>query len=147
MSYEFSENILVQESAGALLERELGWEVAFAYNTEKLGIDGTFGRRSYREILLTGYFRRALKTLNPWLTDLQIDEAQQKLETHLSSASAMQINEEKYRLLRDGIPVTVRHPDGRNESRCAQVFDFEHPDDMSRNHFLAIKELKIHGDL
>ena len=41
MSYDYSENILVQESAGHLLERELGWEVAYAYNTEKLGKDGT----------------------------------------------------------------------------------------------------------
>ena len=29
MSYEYSENILVQESAGELLEKELGWEVAY----------------------------------------------------------------------------------------------------------------------
>ena len=43
MSYDYSENILVQESAGHLLERELGWEVAYAYNTEKLGKGGTFG--------------------------------------------------------------------------------------------------------
>ena len=34
MSYDYSENILIQESAGHQLERELGWEVAFAYNTE-----------------------------------------------------------------------------------------------------------------
>lgn len=40
MGYDYSENILVQESAGHLLEREL----AFAYNTEQLGKDGTFGR-------------------------------------------------------------------------------------------------------
>ena len=83
MSYEYSENILVQESAGELLEKELGWEVAYAYNTEVLGADGTFGRRSYREILLGRYFRRALRTLNPWITDVQIEEAQQKLETRL----------------------------------------------------------------
>ena len=30
MSYDYSENILVQESAGHLLEQELGWDVAFA---------------------------------------------------------------------------------------------------------------------
>ena len=48
MSYDYSENILVQESAGHLLQNELGWEVAFAYNTEKLGENGTFGRKSYR---------------------------------------------------------------------------------------------------
>ena len=68
MSYDYSENILVQESAGHLLQNELGWEVAFAYNTEKLGENGTFGRKSYKEILLTRYFREALLRLNPWIT-------------------------------------------------------------------------------
>ena len=88
MSYDYSENILVQESAGHLLERELGWEVAFAYNTEQLGKDGTFGRISYREILLTRYFRQALQRLNPWLTSAQLDEAQKKMESRLSTASS-----------------------------------------------------------
>ena len=60
MSYDYSENILVQESAGNLLQNELGWDVKFAYNTEVLGKNGTFGRESYRDILLTRYFRDAL---------------------------------------------------------------------------------------
>lgn len=144
MSYDYSENILVQESAGHLLERELGWEVTYAYNTEKLGQDGTFGRISYKEILLTRYFRQAFQRLNPWLTSAQMDEAQKKLESRLSTASLMQINEEKYALIRDGIPVTVKRSDGKTEEKRAQVIDFQNPDN---NHFLAIKELKIHGDL
>lgn len=37
MSYDYSENILVQESAGNLLRDELGWDVQFAYNKEVLG--------------------------------------------------------------------------------------------------------------
>ena len=115
MSYDYSENILVQESAGHLLEQELGWEVAFAYNTEKLGEDGTFGRKSYKEILLTRYFREALLRLNPWITPAQIDEAQRKLEHRLSTASLLQISEEKYSLIRDGIPVTVKKPGGKTE--------------------------------
>ena len=144
MSYDYSENIFVQESAGHLLERELGWEVSYAYNTEKLGRDGTFGRTSYKEILLTRYFRQALQRLNPWLTSAQMDEAQKKMESRLSTASLMQINEEKYSLIRDGIPVTVKRPDGKTGEKRAQVIDFQNPDN---NHFLAIKELKIHGDL
>ena len=144
MSYDYSENILVQESAGHLLERELGWQVAFAYNTEQLGKDGTFGRTSYREILLTRYFREALKRLNPWLTPAQLDEAQKKMEQHLSTASLIQINEKKYALIRDGIPVTIKRPGGRTEEKKAAVIDFQNP---GNNHFLAIKELKIHGDL
>ena len=144
MSYDYSENILVQESAGHLLQNELGWEVAFAYNTEKLGENGTFGRKSYKEILLTRYFREALLRLNPWITPAQMDEAQRTLEYRLSTASLLQINEEKYFLIRDGIPVTVKKPGGRTETKYATVIDFRNPDN---NHFLAIKELKIHGDL
>ena len=144
MSYEYSENILVQESAGELLQNELGWEVKFAYNTEKLGIDGTFGRKSYREILLARYFRSKLQELNPWITPAQIDEAQKKLESHLASASLLQINEEKYFLIRDGIPVTVRLANGKVTTRNVRIIDFQNPEN---NHFLAIKELKIHGVL
>ena len=43
MSYDYSENILVQESSGHLLEDELGWRVELAYNQEVLGENGTFG--------------------------------------------------------------------------------------------------------
>lgn len=144
MAYEYSENILVQEAAGNLLQNELGWEVAFAYNKEKLGTDGTFGRTGYQEILLRRHFKEAVFRLNPWLNDLLYQEALNKLEYRLSSASLMQINEEKYALLRDGIPVQVRQPDGTSKERYVMVFDFDEPE---RNHFLAVKELKIYGDL
>ena len=80
MSYDYSENILVQESAGHLLEQELGWQVELGYNQEVLGESGTFGRKSYKDILLLRYFQQALKTLNPWINDAQIDEAKKKFE-------------------------------------------------------------------
>ena len=144
MSYDYSENILVQESAGSLLRDELGWDVQFAYNTEVLGENGTFGRKSYHEILLYLYFHEALKRLNPWINNGQILEAQKTLESRLSTSSLLQVNEEKYFLIRDGIPVTVKKPNGQTEIKKAAVIDFQNPDN---NYFLAIKELKIHGDL
>lgn len=144
MSYDYSENILVQESAGNLLHDELDWDVQYAYNTEKLGKDGTFGRESYKEILLVRYFREALKKLNPWINENQIAEAQKILESRLSTSSLLQINEEKYFLIREGIPVTVKKPNGQTEKVKAAVIDFNDP---GNNYFLAIKELKIHGDL
>ena len=54
------------------------------------------------------------------------------------------MNEEKYFLIRDGIPVTVKKPNGQTKTKKAIVIDFKNPDS---NYFLAIKELKIHGDL
>lgn len=144
MSYDYSENILVQESAGNLLQDELGWDVKLAYNTEVLGKEGTFGRTSYKDILLQRYFREALKKLNPWINDTQIFEAQDILEHRLSSSTLLQINEEKYFLIRDGIPVTVKKPNGKTEIKKATVIDFQNTDN---NYFLAVKEMKIHGDL
>jgi len=144
VSYEYSENILVQESAGNLLHDELGWDVAFAYNTEQLGENGTFGRKSYHEILLSRYFREALTRLNSWITPAQIDEAQKVLESRMSTSSLLQINEKNYFLIRDGIPVTIKKPNGKTEEKKAMVLDFSNP---HNNYFLAVKELKIYGDL
>ena len=79
MKYEYSENVLVQDSAAALMHDELGGDVVFAYNQEVLGENGTLGRKDYHEIVLWRYFNQALKKLNPWITDAQIAEARQTL--------------------------------------------------------------------
>ena len=116
MSYDYSENILVQEAAGNLLHDELGWDVVYAYNREVLGENGTLGRTSYKEILLKRDLRLALQKFNPWITPAQCSEAIGTLEQRLSTASLLQVNEEKYFLLRDGVPVTVRRPTGTRSS-------------------------------
>lgn len=50
MSYDYSENILVQETAGNLLHDEMDWDVVYAYNEEVPGKtankDFDSGRRS-----------------------------------------------------------------------------------------------------
>ena len=144
MKYEYSENVLVQDSAATLMHDELGWDVVYAYNTEVLGENGTLGRKNYHEIVLWRYFKQALKRLNAWITDDQIEEACQQLVSYLSSSSLIQINEEKYFLIRDGIKVKVKKPDGKTEEKTALVIDFNNPEN---NYFLAVKELKIYGDL
>lgn len=144
MSHEYSENILVQESAGNLLRDGLGWDVVFAYNQEVLGSNGTLGRSSYKEVVLTRYLEKALLRLNPWLTDNQLTEALMKFMAYSATNSIMQINEEKFRMIRDGIEVTDSRPGHENSTIAARLIDFDNPDN---NHFLAVKEMKIHGSL
>jgi len=144
MSWEYSENILVQNSAGNVLQNKLEWEVVFAYDKEQLGEDGTLGRKSHKEIVLTRYLRRALFDNNDWMTEEYADSAVKTLCAYTASATLMQINEEKYSMLRDGIPVQIKKADGTFETRNAVVFNFDEPE---KNHFLAVKEMKIRGEL
>ena len=144
MSWEYSENILVQNSAGNVLQNKLGWEVVFAYDKEQLGEDGTLGRKSHKEIVLTRYLHRALFDNNDWITEEYADSAVKTLCAYTASATLMQINEEKYSMLRDGIPVHIKKADGTFEIRNAIVFNFDEPE---KNHFLAVKEMKIRGEL
>ena len=93
---------------GICLQNELDWDVHFAYNTEVLGENGTFGRSSYKEIVLTRYLRRALFENNDWLSEEHCDTAVKTLIAYTSSNTLMQTNREKYRILREGIPIKVK---------------------------------------
>ncbi|WML51709.1 type I restriction endonuclease subunit R [Neobacillus sp. PS3-12] len=144
MSWEYSENMLVQNSSGNLLHDTLGWDVVYAYNKEILGEGGTVGRKTYKEIVLVRYLKRALFENNDWLTDELCEEAIKNLMAYSSSNSLIQINQEKYAMLKDGIPIQFKKTNNEFEIRRVKVFNFKEPE---KNHFLAVKEMKIHGDL
>lgn len=143
MSLDYSEDKLIQEGTATFLEH-LGWESVYAYDQEVLGQTGTLGRNSYQEVLLRQRFRKALRRLNPWINGDQLAEACDTMTSHLTTQSLMQINEQKYRLIRDGIDVTDIKPDGSRGTRRAQVIDFNNPDN---NDFLAVRELWVYGQL
>ncbi len=144
MSTDYSEDRLIQKSAAELMETELGWTSIYAYDKEVLGENGTFGRNSFHEVLLTQRFRLALKKLNPWINDKQIAEAIERMTERMSSQTLIQINEQKYQFIRDGIPVTRIKPDGTSEEIKAVVIDFENIDN---NDFLCVRELWVYGAL
>ena len=143
MSKEFSEDKLIQASAAELLEKELGWTAVYAFD-EVLGLDGTLGRTSYKQVLLPGRFAQALKSLNPWMTGQQVTEAIERMTEYMSSQTLMQINEQKYQYIRDGVPVTRVKPGGETEEVRAKVIDFASPE---KNDFLCVRELWVQGAL
>ncbi len=59
MPHDYSEDQLIQRSAADFMEQELGWASVYAYDKEVLGVNGTLGRTSYHEVLLTARFRKA----------------------------------------------------------------------------------------
>ena len=73
-----------------------------------LGENGTLGRKTYHDIVLTRYLKKLLYENNDWMTEEYSAAAIKSLCSYTASATLMQINEEKYGLLRDGIPVSVK---------------------------------------
>lgn len=69
MANDYSEDLLIQKSIAELLENELGWKSVYAFDSEVLGEQGTLGRNSYSEVVLTRHLRMTLKRLTPWRND------------------------------------------------------------------------------
>ncbi|MCI5917041.1 MAG: type I restriction endonuclease [Bacteroidales bacterium] len=90
MAKDYSEDLLIQKSTAELLEKELGWKSVYAFDNEVLGEQGTLGRKSQSEVVLTRHLRMALKRLNPWMNDKQLTEAVERMTSYMSSQTLMQ---------------------------------------------------------
>lgn len=53
LKYEIQRSTLAQETTANYLRDHLGWESVYAYNTETLGKEGTLGRSSESDVVLT----------------------------------------------------------------------------------------------
>lgn len=108
----YTEDQSVQKPAAELLV-SLGWHSAVAFNAEDFGPASLLGRSSKSESVLKRHLRAALVRLNPGVPELAVDQAMDTLLTLDAAKTLVQTNEDKYKLLRDGVPVQVRWPDGR----------------------------------
>ncbi|MDO8684259.1 MAG: type I restriction endonuclease, partial [Armatimonadota bacterium] len=131
-----SEDRLVQKTVADYLRDELDWDNVYAYNAETFGPNGTLGRADTREVVLTRDLRAALTRLNPQLPLAAIAEAIGTLTRHDFSRSLLQHNQEFYRFIRDGVPVSYRDALGQLRHAQARVIDFQNgvaPDGRRNN--------------
>lgn len=140
----YSEEAAVQIPAGELLRDKLKWDLFYCYDEEVLGPGGTLGRDSYADVLLERDLMNALIELNEHLSEDECRQALSALKEVFVGDTLLATNEAKYKMLRDGIPVTRKVPDGSTRTDRAQVFDFEYP---QNNHFVAAEELWIKGPM
>jgi len=142
-----SEDRLVQGAFAEHLEQNLGWESVYAWNHETFGPDGTLGRADTREVVLTRELRAALVRLNSQLPMAAIQEAMNELTRYDFSRSLLQHNQEFYKFIREGVPVSYRDAQGRLRQTRARVIDFKngHTNDGPKNRFVAVRELRITG--
>ena len=138
---DFTEDQLAQNTLASYLQDELGWGNVFAFNTEIFGPEGTFGRKSDREVVLTRHLGEALLRLNPGLPDEAYSNALRQITDTVAFQSAVQTNREKYDLIRDGVLASYKKNGEIKKSRL-KVFDYDKPDN---NHFLCVREMWVSG--
>ena len=143
MGHAYTEDQLVEQPAICLFA-ELGWQTVSALE-ETFGSGGMLGRETKGEVVLVPRLRAALERLNPTQPPEAIAAAVDELTRDRSAMSLEAANREVYRLLKDGIRVSV--PDrerGGQKTERVQVMDWEHP---ANNDFLAVRQISFAGPL
>lgn len=143
MTWEYSEDNLIEQTAIDLFFNQLGWDIVIAFNKETYGEGSTLGRLNKKEVVLKKIFFERLKYLNPDLPEQAYNQAYEKLIEESITKSLAEINYEKYQFLRNGIPVDFINEKGEQiRNKTLKVFDFESVD---KNNFLAVRQLWIQG--
>ena len=141
--FKLTEDTMVQQTTADYLRDVLGWESVMAYNEESFGPAGLLGRDSEKEVVLKRRLRAVLEKLNPDLPREAYAEAVRLISESSTVQSAIATNREKDTMLRDGVQVQFRTPQGLKKQRL-RVFDFDQP---AQNDFLCVRELWMKGDL
>jgi type I restriction enzyme R subunit len=140
----YSEDLLVEQPALELLA-ELGWQTACGLEETFAPEGGSLGRRDRREVVLLPRLRAALERLNPGQPPEAISAAIEELSRNRSAMGLVAANREVYRLLKDGVLVSV--PDlerGGLAKVRLRVVDWDRP---AQNDWLAVNQITIKGDL
>jgi type I restriction enzyme R subunit len=141
--HAYTEDQLVEQPAIGLIAA-LGWQTVSA-NEETFGAGGTLGRETKGEVVLVDRLRAALTKLNPGLPTEAIQTAIDELARDRSAMSVEAANREVYRLLKEGIPVSI--PDrehGGQKTERLRVVDWMDP---KQNDFLLVSQFSVVGSL
>ena len=141
--HAYTEDQLVEQPAIGLFA-DLGWQTVSAME-ETFGVAGTLGRETRGEAVLPTRLRAALKRLNPALPAEAINNAIDEISRDRSAMLLEAANREVYRLLKEGITVSV--PDlehGGQKTERLRVVDWEQPEN---NDFLLVSQFSVTGTL
>lgn len=134
---DYSEDLLIQAPTAKSLEKKLGWTSEFAHDEEDFGPESLLGRASDREVVLSREVDAALRRINKGLPEEAYREALAQVVLEDVTKTLVQMNEENYRLLCDGVPVKYRDAAGVLVDKRLKLIDF---DDPKNNSYVAVRD-------
>lgn len=126
--------------------KSLGWTVVQLNDSEKHDPEKSF-RKSFSEVIIESRLKDALKRLNPWLNDVQVDDLCTQVQNYPFPLShTLENNEEVYDRITEGLSADN---EDTGEINCpVRLIDWTDVDaydepDITDNDFLAISQYKI----
>jgi type I restriction enzyme, R subunit len=139
-----TEDVLVQQTTADYLLNNLNWDESIYAFDEILGKEGTLGRETEKEMVLTRYLGEVLIRLNPGLPDGAYRDAIRQIVDVNVAQSMLAINQEKDALYKNGVLVSYQDENGERQRKTLRIFDYQNPDN---NHFLVVRELWVKGEI
>ena len=141
---EYTEDALIEKPAIELFKK-LDWKTRNCYY-ETFGPGGDLGRETPNEVVLVQRLRPALEKLNPGISKEAINLAIEELTRDRSTLSPANANREIYKLLKDGVKVSVRAggDNGEESTEVVRVIDWENPEN---NDFFLASQFWISGEM
>ena len=96
-------------------------------------------RDSFREVVLVGRLREAIRRLNPAIPEEARAAALRKV-LRVATTSLTQTNRDFHRMLRDGVDVEYARPDGSIKGDKAQLVDFA---DVGANDWFVVNQFTV----
>ena len=121
----------------------LGWFQELGYNVAQgatlAPAEDASERSSCAEVVLLGRLQSAIRRLNPTMPEAAQEEAWRKV-LRVATPSLIQTNRIFHRMLRDGVDVEYRRPDGSIKGDRARLIDF---DRLDSNDFLVVNQFTV----
>ena len=126
----------VEEHAIDILKDSLGYD--YEYGPD-ISVDGSKKeRKDYREVVLVGRLKKALKKINSKIPEEALDQAVKKT-LNIDNPKMIEDNQAFHKLLVEGVPVSFRK-DGKIQHDSVKIIDFEN---VNKNEFLAVNQFTI----
>ena len=132
------------EAPAIAMLQTLGWAHADLYQ-EKMGKAGTEGRESEHEVVLPCRLRAALERLNPGLPAAAYEQAAEQLGADRSRETPVNANHAMYKLLRDGVKVSLPNEEGAPYTETLAVIDWQNRPGL--NEFFVATQFWVRSDM
>jgi type I restriction enzyme R subunit len=124
----------IEEADIDFFVKELGYSHINAWEKQLIG------RNSLKDVVLIDRLRESLQKLNKHIPESSIEYAIKEITKSRVSLTPILANKEVYELIKNGVPVSYKNKEGREENDYVKVVDLSSD---NKNDFLLVSQLSI----